>query len=63
MHFSKVYQTTTSKSSEHQSLNKAFRARLHLDAGVYASYRLNPTAQSPIGSERVGVKGEPSRFL
>ena len=36
-----------------------FRAGLHLDAGAYyASYGLNPTPQSPIGSERVGMKGE-----
>ena len=44
--------------SSSESLNKAFRVRLHLDAGVYASYGLNPTPQSPIGSKRVGVKGE-----
>ena len=35
-----------------------FRAGLHLDAGAYASYGLNPTPQSPIGSECVDVKGE-----
>ena len=34
------------------------KAGLHLDAGAYASYGLNPTPQSPIGSERVGMKGE-----
>ena len=28
-----------------------FRAGLHLGAGAYASYGLNPTRQSPIGSE------------
>ena len=28
---------------------------------VDASYGLNPTPQSPIGSERVGVKGEISQ--
>ena len=31
----KVYQTNMSKSREHQSLNKVFRAGLHLDAGAY----------------------------
>ena len=35
-----------------------FRAGLHLDAGAYASYGLNPTPQSPIGSVCVDVKGE-----
>ena len=35
-----------------------FRAGLHLDTGAYASYGLNPTPQSPIGSECVDVKGE-----
>ena len=35
-----------------------FRAGLHLNAGAYASYGLNPTPQSPIGSECVDVKGE-----
>ena len=38
-----MYQTTISKSREYQSLNKVFRAGLHLDAGAYASYGLNPT--------------------
>ena len=33
-----------------------FRAGLHLDTGAYASYGLNPTPQSPIGSECVDVK-------
>ena len=37
------YQTTISKSREYQSLHKVFRAGLHLDAGAYASYGLNPT--------------------
>ena len=41
-----------------QSLNKVFRAGLHLDAGAHASCGLNPTPQSPIGSEYVDVKGE-----
>lgn len=41
-----------------QSLNRMFRAGLHLDAGSYASNGLNPTLQSPIGSECVCVKGE-----
>ena len=41
-------------------LVETFRAGLHLDAGAYASYGLNPTPQSPIGSERVGMKGETS---
>ena len=54
----KVYQTAISKSREYQSLNKVFRAGLHLDTGAYASYGLNPTPQSPIGSECVDVKGE-----
>ena len=36
------------------------RAALHLDAGPYASYGLNPTPQSQIGSDRVGMKGETS---
>ena len=39
-------------------LVETFRAGLHLDAGAYASYGLNPTPQSPIGSECVDVKGE-----
>ena len=47
-----------SKSREHQSLNKMFRTGLHLEFQVDAYYGLNPTPQSPIGSERVGVKGE-----
>ena len=38
-----------------------FRAGLYLDASAYASYGLNPTPQSPIGSECVDVKGEISR--
>ena len=53
-----MYQTTISKSREYQSLNKMFRAGVHLDAGAYASYGLNPTPQSPIGSECVDVKCE-----
>ena len=56
----KAYQTTISKSREYQSLNKVFRAGLHLDTGAYASYGLNPTPQSPIGSECVDMKGETS---
>ena len=38
-----------------------FGAGLHLDAGAYTSYGLNPTPQSPVGSECVDVKGEISR--
>ena len=45
-----------------QSPNKVFRAGqldfILLDTGAYASYGLNPTPQSPIGSECVDVKGE-----
>ena len=47
-----------SKSREYQSLNKMFRARLHLEFQVDAYYGLNPTPQSPIGSVCVDVKGE-----
>ena len=49
-----------SKSREYQSLNKMFRTGLHLEFQVDAYYGLNPTPQSPIGSERVGMKGETS---
>ena len=52
--------TTTSKSRERQSLNRVFRAELHLDAGAYTSYGLNTAPSSLIGSKCVDVKGETS---
>ena len=53
----------TKKSRERQSLNRAFRADLRLDAGAYTytSYGLNTAPSSLIGSKRVDVKGETSR--
>ena len=51
----------TKKSRERQSLNRAFRADLRLDAGAYTSYGLNTAPSSLIGSKRVDVKGEASR--
>ena len=53
--------TITKKSRERQSLNRAFRADLRLDAGAYTSYGLNTAPSSLIGSKRVDVKGEASR--
>ena len=54
--------TTTSKSRERQSLNRVFRAELHLDTGAYTytSYGLNTAPSSLIGSKCVDVKGETS---
>ena len=52
-------------SSERQSLNKVFRAGLHIDAGAYASYGLNTAPQSPNSLECVAVKalkGNTSHF-
>ena len=37
-----------------------FRTGLRLEFQVYSYYGLNPTPQSPIGSERVDLKGETS---
>ena len=53
--------TITKKSRERQSLNRAFRADLRLDAGAYTSYGLNTAPSSLIGSKRVDVTGEASR--
>ena len=53
--------TITKKSRERQSLNRAFRADLRLDAGAYTSYGLNTAPSSLIGSKCVDVKGEASR--
>ena len=43
-----------------QSLNRVFRAELHLDTGAYTSYGLNTAPSSLIGSKCVDVKGETS---
>ena len=52
--------TTVTKSRERQSLNRAFRAELRLDAGAYTSYGSNTAPSSLIGSKCVDVKGETS---
>ena len=46
-----MYRTTISKSREYQSLNKMFRAGLHLDAGAYASYGLYNNSNTNIANE------------